>query len=113
MPDIKPYLVTDADADGRELIPLPLKDTVFQEVWLQELLFKHPSILPVAYLDEDYAPLISIGREIANIDNLFISPSGQLTIVETKLWRNPEAHRTVVAQMYDYANTLTNGVTRT
>ncbi|MFC1944669.1 hypothetical protein ACFLX5_04170 [Chloroflexota bacterium] len=107
MPDIRPYLITDQDATGRMLIPLPSKDRVFQEEWLQELLFKHPSILPVAELDEAYAPPISLGRVIANIDNLFISPSGLLTIVETKLWRNPEAHRTVVAQILDYAKTLT------
>ncbi|MFQ5714964.1 MAG: hypothetical protein ACE5GU_13110 [Candidatus Scalinduaceae bacterium] len=52
--------------------------------------------------------MISIGREIANIDNLFISPNGALCIVETKLWRNPEAHRTVVAQVLDYAQTLSS-----
>lgn len=107
MSDIKPYLISDKDAAGRELNPLPSKDKVFQEEWLQELLFKHPSILPVELLDEGYAPPISIGKEIASIDNLFISPSGLLTIVETKLWRNPEAHRTVVAQILDYAKTLT------
>ena len=48
----------------------------------------------------------SVGREIANIDNLFVSPSGLITIVETKLWRNPEGHRTVVAQILEYAKTL-------
>lgn len=108
MVDINPYLVSDITASGRALKPIPVKDKAFQEDWLQELLFKHPSILPVDYLDEDYAPLVSIGREIASIDNLFISPSGLLTVVETKLWRNPEAHRTVVAQILEYAKTLTS-----
>jgi hypothetical protein len=28
--------------------------------------------------------------------------------VETKLWRNPEAHRTVVAQILEYAKNLTS-----
>lgn len=107
MRDTKPYLITDQDAAGRMLQPLPSRHKLFQEEWLQELLFKHSSILPVAELDEVYAPLVSIGKEIANIDNLFVSPSGFLTIVETKLWRNPEAHRTVVAQILDYASTLT------
>jgi len=31
---------------------------------------------------------------------------GRLTVVETKLWRNPEATRQVVAQVIDYANRL-------
>jgi len=107
MVDINPYLISDAAASGRSLTPIPVKDRAFQEDWLQELLFKHPSILPVDYLDEACVPLVPIGREIASIDNLFISPNGLLTVVETKLWRNPEAHRTVVAQILEYAKTLT------
>jgi hypothetical protein len=43
---------------------------------------------------------------MGRIDNLFVSPSGLLTIVETKLWRNPEAHKTVVAQVLGYARSL-------
>jgi len=107
MVDINPYFINDDTASGRALTPLPEKDKVFQEEWLQELLFNHQSILPVDYIDEAYVPLVSIGREIASIDNLFVSPSGLLTVVETKLWRNPEAHRTVVAQILEYAKTLT------
>jgi len=106
MGDANPYLVIDDAASGIRLARIPVKDKAFSEAWLQELLFKHPSILPVEYLDEAYAPLVSIGMEIAGIDNLFISPSGLLTIVETKLWRNPEAHRTVVAQILEYAKVL-------
>ena len=102
----RPYLVDRKDADGRSLHPLPSKHCVYSEAWLQELLHKHPSILPMDQIDQDFTPSFSIGREIANIDNLLISPSGLLTIVETKLWRNPEAHRTVVAQILEYANTL-------
>lgn len=103
---LKPYLITSIDASGKILPSLPSQHKTFKEEWLQELLYKHPSILPLHQIDEDFTPPISIGREIANIDNLFISPKGLITIVETKLWRNPEAHRTVVAQILDYANTL-------
>ena len=106
MADVRPYIITDENSVGKELRLLPSRDKIFQEEWLQELLYKHPSILPVESIDEAFAPAISLGREIANIDNLFISPSGLLTVVETKLWRNPEAHRTVVAQILDYAHTL-------
>jgi len=102
----RPYLIADKDAEGEELHGLPVHDKVFEEAWLQEVLFKHPAVLPIELVDEDFAPLIPIGQEIASIDNLFISPKGLLTIVETKLWRNPEAHRTVVAQILDYAKGL-------
>jgi hypothetical protein len=37
---------------------------------------------------------------------LFISRAGYLVLVETKLWRNPEAKREVVAQLLDYATAL-------
>ena len=102
----RPYMITGDNAEGEELHRLPLQDKSFQEDWLQELLFKHPSILPIELVDAAFAPLIPIGREIASIDDLFISPKGLLTIVETKLWRNPDAHRNVVAQILGYARTL-------
>jgi hypothetical protein len=82
----------------------------FSEVWLQEVLRQHPDILPVEEFGSVFSPLISIGREVptaaGSIDNLFISHSGYLVIVETKLWRNPEAKREVVAQLIDYATSL-------
>ena len=40
------------------------------------------------------------------IDIVYISPEGGITIVETKLWKNPEKHRVVVAQIIDYAKQL-------
>lgn len=82
----------------------------FSEAWLQEVLRKHPDILPVEEFGPVFYPLISIGREVptaaGNIDNLFISHSGYLVVVETKLWRNPEAKREVVTQLIDYAASL-------
>lgn len=106
MKTTKPYLVNEDPASGRGLIPLSVRNKAYDENSLQELLFLHPSLLPIDQIDESYLPLVSIGREITNIDNLFISPSGLLTIVDTKLWRNPEAHRTVIAQILEYAKTL-------
>lgn len=106
MAPLSPYLITYDDSEGQELHGLLPHENLFQEEWLQELLYKHASLLPLQLLDEAFSPAIPIGREIASIDNLFISPKGLLTIVETKLWRNPEAHRTVVAQILDYASRL-------
>ncbi|MBW2037476.1 MAG: hypothetical protein JRI41_08375, partial [Deltaproteobacteria bacterium] len=78
------------------------------ESWLQELLDNSPDLLPVNMIDDRIdPPLFSLGREITNpsgaIDNLFLSRSGHVVLVETKLWRNPESRRQVVAQIIDYA----------
>jgi hypothetical protein len=53
------------------------------------------------------ADVISICRELPTrsgfIDNLLLTPAGGIVIVETKLWRNPQARREVVGQILDYA----------
>lgn len=104
----KPVIVKNGDVVKLERILLSSK--TFQENWLQELLEKEPNILPTASIDSIYAPLFCIGREIPMpsgfIDNLCISPKGYIVIVETKLWRNPEARREVVGQIIDYAKDL-------
>ena len=76
------------------------------EEYLQDSLNKSPELLPIEEIDPAFGPLASLGREIDNIDNLFISPTGKITLVETKLWRNPQATREVVAQVIDYASRL-------
>ena len=83
-----------------------LTDRRLAESFLQVALHRHPALLPVGEIDTAFAPLVSLGREIANIDNLFISPAGRLVVVETKLWRNPESGREVVGQLLDYAAVL-------
>lgn len=96
----------DADGEYTLLERLELTDKLTLESFLQETLHARPEIIPVDSIDSSYGPLISLGREIDNIDNLFISPDGRLTLVETKLWRNPQAVREVVAQILDYATRL-------
>jgi len=103
--DCLPYLI-DKTGKHSEMQRLHFKDKKIAESYLQEIINASPIILPVDRLDSDYHPLVSIGREIANIDNLLISPTGKLTIVETKLWRNPQATREVLAQLMEYANLL-------
>lgn len=93
----------------RALEPLALTSGP-NESWLQQLLDKHPAILPVEEISAAWGPLISLGREIelpvGYIDNMFVSPTGEVTVVEAKLWRNPEARRKVVGQLLDYAAAL-------
>ena len=101
-----PLVVTD-DGATHKLTRVPFDERRIQEGWLQDLLERHPELLPVEDIEPAFAPLIPIGREVATpagpIDNLFINPDGYITLVETKLWRNPEARRQVVAQILDYA----------
>jgi len=78
-----PCAVTD------DKVHVPLRRVDFgekkiAESFLQEALHVSPGILPVDEIDPSYSPLISLGREIACIDNMFISPSGHLSLVETK-----------------------------
>ena len=98
----KPCLV-DESGEPSPLTHIEFADAAIAETFLQEALDRTPQTMPVDELDSSFGPLISLGREIDHIDNLFISPAGRLTIVETKLWRNPEATRQVVAQILDYA----------
>jgi len=101
-----PLVVTD-DGATHKLTRVPFDERTVQEGWLQDLLERHPELLPVEDIEPAFAPLIPIGREVStpagSIDNLFINPDGYVTLVETKLWRNPEARRQVVAQILDYA----------
>ena len=89
---------------------LMLNEKHFDENWIQDLIYKNPQLLPSTEIEPVFGNQISIGREITTnagyIDNLFINSDGYLTIVETKLWRNPEARREVVAQIIDYAKEL-------
>lgn len=85
-------------------------DRTFDEGWLQKLLFEHPELVPARELEPIYDVLIPVARELPTaagpIDILYLTPKGNLVLVETKLWRNPEARRTVVAQIIDYAKEL-------
>ena len=84
----------------------------FNERWLQEALYRNPETLPVMEIDPHIGSLIPICMEIETgsgpADILFVTPTGQVVLVETKLWRNPEARREVVGQILDYAKHLTS-----
>jgi hypothetical protein len=89
---------------------LDLADRTFGEDWLQNLVFGEPAVLPINEIDPAFGPLIPIGREVETtaglIDALYISAEGAITVVEAKLWRNPQARREVVGQIIDYATAL-------
>ncbi|MDT8880911.1 hypothetical protein RSO68_15695 [Halomonas saccharevitans] len=80
------------------------------EAWLRDLLAGHPDLLPIEEVDPSFAPLVPLCTELQTeagpVDAAFISPTGRLTLVECKLWRNPEARRKVIAQILDYARAV-------
>ena len=80
------------------------------ERWLRDTLFVHPELLPIREIDPTYGPLIPLCTELRTeagpLDIAFINSYGRLTLVECKLWRNPEARRKVVAQVLDYARAI-------
>ena len=113
----RPFIIGAPGTPGAstllERIPLDsAAGGVQSERWLQEPLFRHPESLPVKEIDPHIGPLMPVCMEIetgaGQADILYLTPSGQVVLVETKLWRNPEARREVVGQILDYAKQLTS-----
>ena len=105
-----PIILQSQQGQGQRLAQVPLGKPPFRENVLQKLLAEHPEVLPINEIEPAFQPLIFLGREIptrvGSIDLLYSTPAGYLTIVETKLWDNPEARRQVVAQIIDYATEI-------
>jgi hypothetical protein len=100
----QPILIRDGQATRLQRV----ED--FNETVVQDLVFAHADCLPLGEIDDTFVPLIPVCTELNTpagpLDILMVTPSGRLAIVETKLWRNPDARRTVVAQILDYAKEL-------
>lgn len=74
----------------------------------QEIIARNPSIvLDIADLELQTDDKLIVAREFntyrGSIDILIITSNADVVIIETKLLKNPESHRTVVAQAIDYA----------
>ena len=110
---IKPRFIKDIASPEHGSAVMPLvpssEDTGFthNESWLQDLLHKNPDLIPASAYEASFGIIIPVARELQTpvgpLDNLFVTPDGDLVLVECKLWRNPEARRKVVAQIIDYA----------
>ena len=89
---------------------LKFSERDFDENWLQEILYEYSSIMPFAEIEPAFAGSLPIAREVPTsvgpIDLLYANSNGYISLVETKLWRNPEARRIVVAQIIDYAKDM-------
>lgn len=93
-----------------QLERIHLGQGIFDESWLQELIHDHPAILPIPDIEPGFGEPIATAREVpcghGFIDNLYLTPSGDIVLVETKLWRNNQMRREVVAQALDYVAAL-------
>jgi hypothetical protein len=102
-----PYLVKDRNSQRLSQI-----HDAFNENWLQEFIFANSEALPIAEVEPAFGPLIPVCRELRTeagpIDILFVNSEGLLTLVECKLWNNPEARRAVIGQILDYAKDLSS-----
>lgn len=102
-------LGTSASAQSLRRVRLN-KAGMYDEAWLQRLIMQHPSLLPIDHIEPAFIPAIPICMELSVpsgfIDNLYATPTGDLIVGETKLFRNPESRREVIGQIIDYAKDL-------
>lgn len=89
--------------------PVRLDETTFErEDLLQEYIYQNPETVPLYEIKED-VQLLVLAREFPTnsgpIDALAIDSEGDLYIVETKLYKNPDK-RAVIAQALDYGAAL-------
>jgi hypothetical protein len=87
----------------------------YDENWLQDLLHTQPTVFPIEQIETGFGDLIPLCRELplmfgagrsGALDNVFITTSGGLVLIEAKLWRNPQARREVIAQAMEYAGAI-------
>lgn len=104
-----PCLVTQASPKV-SLERIVLGSGNYDENWLQALLHERPDILPIGHIEPGFGSPVSVAREVqcghGKVDNLYITPTGEIILVEAKLWSNPQARREVVAQALDYVAAL-------
>src|SRR3972149_2998515 len=84
-----------------------LEEGFASEEELQRFLKEHSGLMPLEEIELEAPPLMCIGWEVGLAsgaeDILYIDQNGLLTVVETKLRKNPEARREVVGQILEYA----------
>ncbi len=106
-----PVLIGPAGNSAQRLERVPLVHTgEFDEAFLQRLVHEHPLCLPLSEIEPGLDSFVSICREMPTprgcVDNLLMTARGDIAFVETKLFRNPQARREVLAQALDYATSL-------
>lgn len=84
------------------------KSPINQEEYLQKYIYDNPESIPLYEIKEDIRICI-LAREVptnsGSIDAFGIDRDGEIYIIETKLYKNPDK-RLVVAQVLDYGASL-------
>ncbi len=88
------------------------KNEGYDKISPQEIIAQFPQlILSVPELETPNFETNFVAREFSTrrgpIDIVVITENADIVLIETKLLRNPESHRTVVAQAIDYAKAFT------
>ncbi len=108
-------LILDSRSSGPQLLTSSRSaEAGERESWLQELLFTHPTLVPLDRIDPAAGAFIPVCRELplpgaggsVFLDIFGVTPAGRPVLIECKLWRNPEARRKVVGQILEYAGLL-------
>lgn len=92
---------------GKDAVKIDQQD-FDKENFLQDYIHNNPESIPVYEIDEDKRLFVvarEFGTESGPIDALAVDKDGDIYIVETKLFKNPDK-RTVVAQALDYGAAL-------
>lgn len=80
------------------------------EGWLQDLVQANPGVLPIREIEPAFAHPTTVCTELpldaGPLDIFMMNAAALPTLVETKLWHNPDARRRVIAQALDYARSL-------
>jgi hypothetical protein len=105
---------------GERLTPMPSRSMregllgKTLEDALQTFFENYPQIIPGKQIDpgsEDPPRFVLLRREMPvgswSLDHLFVDQRGVLTLVETKLFQNPESRREVIGQIVEYAANAT------
>jgi len=106
--------------NGHKLTPLPSRSMregllgKTLEDALQTLFEKYPQIIPGKQIDpvsDDPPHFVLLRREMPvggwSLDHLFVDQKATLTLVETKLFQNPESRREAIGQILEYAANAT------
>ncbi len=100
---LSPVLVKNNTVQAVEHV----ESSEYNEAFIRDLCFENPNLIPISEIDTKASSLISLCTEMSIksgfCDVLFIDQNGIITIVECKLFKNPEAERKVIAQLLDYA----------
>lgn len=84
------------------------KMQIDKEDYLQNYIYENPDAIPLYEIDEDIRLFVT-AREFPTqsgpVDALAFDEYGNIYLVETKLYKNPDK-RTVVAQVIDYGSSL-------